>query len=84
MSTECEWTGFFINYIRRGGQAVKTPPFHGGNTSSILVRVILKTLLFEEFFLFPADSGIPVVSVEKSLAVYYTFLNYIRKEKQKI
>ena len=22
-----------------GGQAVKTPPFHGGNTSSILVRV---------------------------------------------
>ena len=23
------------------GQAVKTPPFHGGNTSSILVRVIV-------------------------------------------
>ena len=26
-------------HIRPGGQAVKTPPFHGGNTSSILVRV---------------------------------------------
>ena len=25
--------------MRPGGQAVKTPPFHGGNTSSILVRV---------------------------------------------
>ena len=25
--------------IRPGGQAAKTPPFHGGNTSSILVRV---------------------------------------------
>ena len=25
--------------VRPGGQAVKTPPFHGGNTSSILVRV---------------------------------------------
>ena len=24
-----------------GGQAVKTPPFHGGNTSSILVRVTI-------------------------------------------
>jgi hypothetical protein len=23
------------------GQAVKTPPFHGGNTSSILVRVTI-------------------------------------------
>ena len=26
---------------RPGGQAVKTPPFHGGNTSSILVRVTI-------------------------------------------
>ena len=25
--------------IRPGGQAVKTPPFHGGNTGSIPVRV---------------------------------------------
>ena len=24
-----------------GGQTVKTPPFHGGNTSSILVRVTI-------------------------------------------
>ena len=29
------------------GQAVKTPPFHGGNTSSILVRV---TIFFFYFF----------------------------------
>ena len=26
-------------HFRPVGQAVKTPPFHGGNTSSILVRV---------------------------------------------
>ena len=26
-----------------GGQEVKTPPFHGGNTSSILVRVTIGT-----------------------------------------
>ena len=26
-------------FLRPVGQAVKTPPFHGGNTSSILVRV---------------------------------------------
>ena len=30
---------YFRYHIRPGGQAVKTPPFHGGNTSSILVRV---------------------------------------------
>ena len=30
-------------YIWPVGQAVKTPPFHGGNTSSILVRVTKKT-----------------------------------------
>ena len=29
----------FVGFIRPGGQAAKTPPFHGGNTSSILVRV---------------------------------------------
>ena len=28
--------------FRPGGQAAKTPPFHGGNTSSILVRVTIK------------------------------------------
>ena len=28
-------------YIRPGGQAVKTPPFHGGNTGSIPVRVTI-------------------------------------------
>ena len=33
-------------FIRPGGQAVKTPPFHGGNTSSILVRVTLKQAFF--------------------------------------
>ena len=30
-------------HFRPVGQAVKTPPFHGGNTSSILVRVTKKT-----------------------------------------
>ena len=28
-------------FLRPGGQAAKTPPFHGGNTSSILVRVTI-------------------------------------------
>ena len=28
-----------VGGLRPGGQAAKTPPFHGGNTSSILVRV---------------------------------------------
>ena len=34
------------------GQAAKTPPFHGGNTSSILVRVTIKknTMLCIVFF----------------------------------
>ena len=35
---------------RPGGQAVKTPPFHGGNTSSILVRVTIFFLFFCPFF----------------------------------
>ena len=35
---------FRAPHIRPGGQAVKTPPFHGGNTSSILVRVTTKHL----------------------------------------
>ena len=37
--------------IRPGGQAVKTPPFHGGNTSSILVRVtkhLISELIYED------------------------------------
>ena len=44
---ECHW--FKSNYryhVWPGGQAVKTPPFHGGNTSSILVRVTKIMLLF--------------------------------------
>ena len=35
---------YFRYQIRPGGQAVKTPPFHGGNTSSILVRVTMSPL----------------------------------------
>ena len=32
----------YVKGLRPGGQAAKTPPFHGGNTSSILVRVTNK------------------------------------------
>ena len=32
--------GVFLMKTRPHGQAVKTSPFHGGNTSSILVGVI--------------------------------------------
>ena len=35
-----------------GGQAVKTPPFHGGNTSSILVRVTKDDVLLVRRFFF--------------------------------
>ena len=37
---ECRWFESNCRYhTRPGGQEVKTPPFHGSNTSSILVRV---------------------------------------------
>ena len=36
---KCRRFKSYFRYQRPGGQAVKTPPFHGGNTSSILVRV---------------------------------------------
>ena len=37
---ECRWFESNCRYqFWPGGQEVKTPPFHGGNTSSILVRV---------------------------------------------
>ena len=39
---KCHWFKSYHRYHSRpGGQAVKTPPFHGGNTSSILVRVTI-------------------------------------------
>ena len=43
---KCRWFESICRYqnlIWPGGQAAKTPPFHGGNTSSILVRVTIKT-----------------------------------------
>ena len=36
---KCRRFKSYFRYQWPGGQAVKTPPFHGGNTSSILVRV---------------------------------------------
>ncbi len=39
-----------LESIWPGGQAVKTPPFHGGNTSSILVRVTkIRSILLDAF-----------------------------------
>lgn len=40
------------------GQAVKTPPFHGGITSSILVRVTRQTRHSAWFFYAPQAVGI--------------------------
>ena len=37
---------FCLANIRPVGQAVKTPPFHGGNRSSILLRVTNKKVTF--------------------------------------
>ena len=36
---KCRRFKSYFRYQWPGGQEVKTPPFHGGNTSSILVRV---------------------------------------------
>ena len=40
-----------ITYIRPVGQAVKTPPFHGGNMGSSPVRVTSKNLKRTQFAL---------------------------------
>ena len=42
---------FFLVYLWSVGQAVKTPPFHGGNTGSIPVRIIIEKHSSECFFL---------------------------------
>ena len=45
---------YFRYHIWPGGQAVKTPPFHGGNTGSSPVGVILKSILriFVRYFFY--------------------------------
>ena len=47
-----------IPATRPVGQAAKTPPFHGGNSSSILLRVTNKKAAFEQgsnaVFLYPS------------------------------
>ena len=40
------------SHHRPVGQAAKTPPFHGGNMSSILVRVTKTVLLLQNGFFF--------------------------------
>ena len=42
-AAECQPMELLSNRIRPHGQAVKTSPFHGGNTSSNLVGVIMAT-----------------------------------------
>ena len=37
-----------IIYIRLHGQAVKTSPFHGGNTGSIPVGVIMMKVIYAD------------------------------------
>ena len=41
---------YFRYHIWPGGQAVKTPPFHGGNTGSIPVRVTKDEVFPHPFF----------------------------------
>ena len=45
---------------RPGGQAAKTPPFHGGNTSSILVRVTKKIRICVQIRIFSLSHKIAV------------------------
>ena len=50
---ECRWFESNCRYqFWPGGQEVKTPPFHGGNTSSILVRVTIASTSKEVLFCF--------------------------------
>ena len=44
---KCRRFKSYFRYQRPGGQEVKTPPFHGGNTSSILVRVTTPPVLWQ-------------------------------------
>ena len=46
------WGIMYYNQARFVGQAVKTPPSHGGNTGSIPVRTAIKVLVFPSTFLF--------------------------------
>ena len=39
-----------LTMLRLLGQAVKTSPFHGGNTGSIPVGVIFKNIILDEYF----------------------------------
>ena len=50
-------------HFRPGGQAVKTPPFHGGNTSSILVRVTKKIQVPKRTWIF--------LSIAKAMAYHH-------------
>ena len=50
---ECRWFESNCRYqFWPGGQEVKTPPFHGGNTGSIPVRVTIKKHFKRSAFLF--------------------------------
>ena len=66
-------------FIWPGGQAVKTPPFHGGNTSSILVRVMDYNLWNQRLFFCFSDSaagwaktyGIGMDIIERKYRIFY-------------
>ena len=61
------------------GQAAKTPPFHGGNTSSILVRVTKSTFLRAFFFLFRFNCLIRIVFIRKSPLLNGPFFSELAK-----
>ena len=47
---KCRWFKSICRYQWPDGQEVKTPPFHGGITSSILVRVTMENKVIPRLF----------------------------------
>ena len=71
---ECVITCPPLSYIRPGGQAVKTPPFHGGNTSSSLVRVTKKKSHTKVWlFLFVMKRACGTWKMKQPAAMKHTF-----------
>ncbi len=59
-------SAFCVEPLRPVGQAVKTPPFHGGNTSSILVRVTKKFDLFQQVdFFYPLRKQWYIITLQR-------------------
>ena len=58
--------GNYVAMPRPGGQAAKTPPFHGGNTGSIPVRVTKKKRQIRKYLSFLFAENFAKQGIEES------------------